>query len=200
MGRQYRSIEHLNQIVNNNTTQECGHQDGGRDGHGLQEGERYGGGGREGRDDGQADGQVGDSAQMYGGGGGEVHAGGHSYLRAQAPQDGAVQGHGERVDQVEVGSHQADGGGGGDERDERESGQADGQDEDSARKYGGKGGEIHAGRHSYLRDQAPQGGAVQDQGEQVEHVGVEVVGGGGGEECDERVGVVRVLVSLAEDL
>ena len=47
---------------------------------------------------------------------------------------------------------------------------------------GGKSGEIHAERHSYLRDQPPQDGAVQDQGEQVEHVGVEVVQGGGGEE------------------
>jgi hypothetical protein len=120
---------------------------------------------------------------MYGGGGGDLHAGGHSYLLAQAPQDWALHGHGERVDQVEVGSHQADGGGGGDGRDKLESGQANGQDEDSAQRYGEKGGEIHAERHSYLRD---QDGAVQDQGEQVKHVDVEVVGGGGGEDVSGR--------------
>ena len=91
---------------------------------------------------------------------------------------GALQGHGGRRDQVEVGNHQADGEGGGGVRDD---GQADGRDEDGARRYGGEGGEIHARRHSYLRDQAPQDGAVQDQGEQGDHVD----GGGGG---DERVG------------
>jgi hypothetical protein len=90
-----------------------------------------------------------------------------------------LQGHGERVDQVEDGSHQADGGGRGDGRDKREGGQADGQDEDSARMCGGKGGEIHAERHSYLHDQPQQDGAVQDLGGQGEHVDVEVVGGGG---------------------
>ena len=40
---------------------------------------------------------------MCGVGGGEVHAGGHSYLCDQAPQDGVVQGHGECGDQVKVG-------------------------------------------------------------------------------------------------